>query len=83
MSPYPDSTRLVWVDCEMTGLDPKVDTLLEVAVLITDSDLNILADGPNLVIHQPDHVLSGMNEWCIKHHGDSGLSQMVRDSTLR
>ena len=79
----PDWSRLVWVDCEMTGLDTKVDTLLEVAVLVTDGDLNIVAEGPNIVIHHPEHVLTSMNEWCIQHHGKSGLTQMVRDSTIR
>lgn len=79
----PDWSRLVWVDCEMTGLDTKVDTLLEVAVLVTDGDLNIVADGPNIVIHHPEQVLTSMNEWCIQHHGKSGLTQMVRDSKIR
>ena len=79
----PDWTRLVWVDCEMTGLDSKIDTLLEVAVIITDSDLNIVAEGPNIVIHHPEEVLTSMNEWCIDHHGNSGLTQMVRDSKIR
>lgn len=81
-SALPDWTRLVWVDCEMTGLDTKVDTLLEVAVLVTDSDLSIVAEGPNVVIHHPDEVLARMNDWCIQHHGKSGLTQMVRDSTI-
>ena len=79
----PDSTRLVWVDCEMTGLDTKIDTLLEVAVIVTDSDLNIVAEGPNIVIHHTEEVLTSMNEWCIDHHGKSGLTQMVRDSKIR
>ena len=79
----PDWTRMVWVDCEMTGLDTKIDTLLEVAVIVTDSDLNIVAEGPNIVIHHPDKVLTSMNEWCIQHHGKSGLTQMVKDSTIR
>ena len=79
----PDWTRLVWVDCEMTGLDTKIDTLLEVAVIVTDSDLNIVAEGPNIVIHHPEEVLTSMNEWCIDHHGKSGLTQMVRDSKIR
>ena len=78
----PDSTRLVWVDCEMTGLDTKVDTLLEVAVLITDEDLGIVAEGPNIVIHHPEEVLKSMNEWCIEHHANSGLTKMVMDSTI-
>ena len=85
MSPnnLPDWTRLVWVDCEMSGLDLDKDTLLEIAVIVTDGDLNILAEGPNIVIHHPDEVLTSMNEWCIDHHGKSGLTQRVRDSTIR
>ena len=79
----PEWTRLVWVDCEMTGLDPNIDTLLEVAVIVTDGDLNIVAEGPNIVIHQPDEVLTSMNEWCIEQHGKSGLTQRVKDSTIR
>jgi len=78
----PEWTRLVWVDCEMTGLDPNIDTLLEVAVIVTDGDLNIVAEGPNIVIHQPDEVLTSMNEWCIEQHGKSGLTQRVKDSTI-
>ena len=60
-----------------------MDTLLEVAVLITDGDLEIVAEGPNIVIHHPEEVLTSMNEWCIQHHAKSGLTQMVRDSTIR
>ena len=58
LSPLPDQveSNIVWIDCEMTGPDPKVDTLLEIAVIVTDKNLNILAEGPNLVIHQPDEV---------------------------
>jgi len=77
-----DWTRLVWVECEMTGLDTKIDTLLEVAVIITDGDLNTIAEGPNIVIHHPEEVLTSMNEWCIQHHGRSGLSKKVRESTI-
>merc|ERR1712066_941329 len=74
--------RLVWIDCEMTGLDAQKDTLLEVAVIVTEGDLSVVAEGPNLVIHQPDEELNSMNEWCIKHHGDSGLTKAVRESKL-
>jgi len=67
---------LVWVDCEMTGLGgeggPGQDTLLEVACLITDGDLNLVAEGPDIVIHQPDGVLVGMNDWCKKQFGWKG-----------
>ena len=68
--------RLVWVDCEMSGLDPAKETLLEVAVIVTDGQLNVVAEGPSLIIHQPDSVLDAMDEWNTKHHGQSGLTQV-------
>merc|ERR1712051_749065 len=75
-------SNLVWVDCEMTGLDPNKDHLLEIAVIVTDKDLNILAEGPNLVIHQSEEILNSMNEWCVKQFsGESGLTAKVRKST--
>lgn len=74
--------NLVWIDCEMTGLDPQNDHILEIAVIITDKDLNVLAEGPNLVIHQSDEVLSGMGVWCVQTHGESGLTEKVKNSTL-
>lgn len=67
---------------EMSGLDPDKDRILEVAVLVTDGNLEIVAEGPNLIIHQPDTVLEGMDEWNTKHHGQSGLTQRVRESTM-
>ncbi|MDQ6956543.1 MAG: oligoribonuclease [Mariprofundaceae bacterium] len=73
---------LVWMDLEMTGLDPNVDTILEIATIITDGQLNIVAEGPNIVIHQPDSVLDAMGDWCKEHHGASGLSARVRASTI-
>lgn len=75
-------SNLVWVDCEMTGLDPNKDHLLEIAVIVTDKDLNVLAEGPNLVIHQPDEILNSMGEWCTEHHGESGLTEKVQKSPL-
>ncbi|CAH2319414.1 oligoribonuclease, mitochondrial [Pelobates cultripes] len=74
--------RMVWVDLEMTGLDIEVDQIIEMACLITDSDLNILCEGPNLIIHQPDELLNGMSDWCKEHHGKSGLTQAVRESHI-
>lgn len=59
---------LVWIDCEMTGL-LVTDKLIEIAVIITDDDLNIVAEGPNLIIHQPKEIMDNMNQWCIDHHG--------------
>jgi len=73
--------NLVWMDLEMTGLDPERETIIEIATIITDGDLNIIAEGPNIVIHQPDHLLDGMDEWNTTHHGDSGLTARVRAST--
>ncbi|XP_023722683.1 oligoribonuclease, mitochondrial isoform X2 [Cryptotermes secundus] len=74
--------HLVWVDMEMTSLDVTEGRILEVACLITDSNLNIIAEGQDLVIHQPDDVLQSMNEWCIEHHGMSGLTDASRNSKL-
>lgn len=59
---------IVWIDCEMTGLDLKKDRLMEIACLVTDAQLNVIAEGPNLVIHQPDPLLESMNSWCTKTH---------------
>jgi len=70
------------MDLEMTGLDPEVDTILEIATIITDDQLNIVAEGPNLAVHQPESVLQAMNEWCRQHHGESGLTERVRKSRI-
>lgn len=75
-------TNLVWIDLEMTGLNLPEDVILEIAVVITDKDLNIIAQGPSLVIKQPDAILDSMNEWCKKQHGLSGLTQEVRAATI-
>lgn len=77
-----NNQHLVWMDLEMTGLDPDQDVILEIATVITDGQLNIVAEGPNIVVHQPDSVLEEMNDWCKQHHGDSGLTQRVRESTV-
>ncbi|XP_038634927.1 small fragment nuclease [Scyliorhinus canicula] len=74
--------RMVWVDLEMTGLDIEKDKIIEMACIITDSDLNILAEGPHLIVNQPNELLDGMSEWCTEHHGKSGLTQAVRDSKI-
>ncbi|XP_056140968.1 small fragment nuclease [Lampris incognitus] len=76
------SQRMVWVDLEMTGLDIEKDQIIEMACIITDSELNILAEGPNLIINQSDELLDGMSDWCKEHHGKSGLTQAVRDSRI-
>merc|ERR1712029_554107 len=78
----PRDQRMIWVDCEMTGLDITKDKLIEIAVVVTDKDLNILKQGPNLVIHQSKEVMDNMNEWCVKQHGLSGLTQRVLESKI-
>merc|ERR1712038_297529 len=76
------SDRLVWVDLEMTGLDISKDHIIEMACLVTDGQLNMIAEGPNLIIHQPDHIMDSMGEWCKEHHGESGLTQAVKESNI-
>lgn len=78
----PDASRLVWLDMEMTGLRPDIDRIIEVAMVVTDSELNVLAHGPVLAIHQPDTVLDAMDDWNKNTHGRSGLIDRVRASTL-
>tara|TARA_B100001094_G_scaffold229999_1_gene224610 strand:+ start:3485 stop:4033 length:549 start_codon:yes stop_codon:yes gene_type:complete len=75
-----DEQNLVWLDLEMTGLHPEVDKIIEIATLVTDKDLNIIAQGPVLAIAQSDTVLEHMDEWNQKHHGESGLIERVRQS---
>lgn len=75
-----DQRRLVWLDMEMTGLNPDSDTILELAMVVTDADLNVVAESPSWAVHQPDAVLAGMDEWNTKTHGGSGLTQRVRES---
>ncbi|XP_043936912.1 oligoribonuclease, mitochondrial isoform X2 [Protopterus annectens] len=74
--------RMVWVDLEMTGLDIEKDAIIEMACIITDSELNILAEGPNIIINQPDELLDSMSAWCKEHHGKSGLTQAVQESKV-
>ncbi|KAF4522150.1 hypothetical protein B566_EDAN012612 [Ephemera danica] len=71
---------LVWIDLEMTGLDEMNDRIMEIAVLITDGDLNTVAEGPNLIIHQDDALLENMNSWCIRQHGETGLTKACKES---
>lgn len=77
-----NAENLVWLDLEMTGLDPERDLILEIATLVTDKQLNILDEGPVLAVHQSDAVLAAMGEWCTRQHGQSGLTQRVRESTI-
>ncbi|NTS76878.1 oligoribonuclease [Catenovulum sp. SM1970] len=74
--------NLVWLDLEMTGLEPDTDKVLEVATIVTDSELNIIAEGPVFAIKQPDEVLDNMDEWCVNQHGKSGLTQRCRESNV-
>ena len=73
-------SNLIWVDLEMPGLNPDQDVVIEIATIVTDSDLNTLAEGPVIAIHQPDAVLEGMDEWNTTHHNRSGLVDRVRAS---
>jgi len=77
-----DKTPLVWVDMEMSGLVPERDRILEVAMVVTDSELNTLAEAPVYVIHQPDEVLDAMDSWNRSTHGKSGLVDKVRAATF-
>lgn len=76
------SNKWVWVDLEMSGLEVDRCAILEIATLITDADLQIVARGPEIVIHQPDEVLEAMDEWNTNHHGASGLTEAVRQSSV-
>lgn len=68
--------RIVWVDLEMTGLDIEKDHILEIACVVTDADLNVVAKGPNIVINHPDSVLNEMDDWCVAQHGEVLISSI-------
>ena len=74
--------NLIWIDLEMTGLDPQTDLIIEIATIVTDSQLNLLAEGPALAIHQGDAILAAMDDWNRKQHGQSGLVDRVRASRI-
>tara|TARA_R110002096_G_scaffold6599_3_gene30196 strand:+ start:92 stop:634 length:543 start_codon:yes stop_codon:yes gene_type:complete len=74
--------HLVWIDLEMTGLDPEKERIIEMATIITDSELNLVAEGPVVAINQPDSLLDAMDEWCTRTHGESGLTKRVRESKV-
>ena len=76
-----DKNNLIWIDLEMTGLDTSLDTIIEIATVVTDKDLNKLADGPVIAIHQPDNILNAMDVWNQTHHGESGLIERVQKSS--
>lgn len=73
---------LVWIDLEMTGLVPETDHIIEIATIVTDANLETIAEGPELAIHVSDEVLAGMDEWNTTHHGASGLTERVRASKV-
>lgn len=77
----PQKDLLIWIDLEMTGLDPNKERIIEVATLVTDSDLNTVAEGPVIAVKQPDGLLEQMDDWNRKTHGESGLVKRVKEST--
>ena len=78
----PRKQRLVWIDLEMTGLDPEKERIIEVATLVTDAELNVVAEGPVIAVRQPDSLLEAMDEWCTRTHGESGLTARVQASSV-
>jgi len=74
--------KLLWVDLEMTGLDPDSDVIIEIATIVTDAHLNILAEGPSMAVHQSEENLAKMDDWCVRTHGASGLTDRVRASAI-
>ncbi len=75
-------TNLIWIDLEMTGLKFETDSIIEIATIVTDAQLNEIAVGPDLVIHAPDDLLDGMDDWCTKQHAKTGLTPRVRASHI-
>jgi oligoribonuclease len=75
-----DEDNLIWIDLEMTGLEPQQDQIIEIATVVTDANLVLLAQGPVIAIHQPDTIMNSMDAWNTSHHGDSGLISRVRQS---
>ena len=76
------SDNLVWIDLEMTGLDPDREAIIEIATIVTDKHLTVLAEGPVLAVRQPDELLARMDEWNTRQHGSSGLTERVRNSRV-
>ncbi len=77
-----NENNLIWIDLEMTGLEPDTDVIIEIATIVTDSDLNVLAEGPVMAGHQSDAALAAMDEWNTNQHGGSGLTVRVRQSKI-
>jgi len=74
--------KLIWLDLEMTGLEPEKDKIVEIATVITDADLNVIAEGPDLVIHQPPTIINNMCDWCQEHFAESGLLNRIHESDI-
>lgn len=81
-TPRSDKDNLIWIDLEMTGLNPDTDVIIEIATIVTDSHLNVLAEGPSLAVHQAQSVMDGMDEWNTRQHGKSGLTARVLASDI-
>lgn len=77
-----NSNNLIWIDLEMTGLDPDNDLIIEIATIVTDAELNIIEEGPVMAIHQSDDVMAAMDEWNTRQHGKSGLTERVKNSVI-
>jgi oligoribonuclease len=82
MAQASENNHLIWIDLEMTGLVPETDRIIEIALVVTDAELNVLAESPALAVHQPDAVLDAMDDWNKNTHGRSGLIERVRASSL-
>lgn len=80
--PQQNPENLIWIDLEMTGLDPMEDRIIEIATIVTDKNLNVLEEGPTLAVKQSDEMLEGMDDWCTTQHGKSGLTDRVKNSSV-